>query len=197
MATTITATGVAVPRLFTVDDYHRMVEAGILDEDDRVELIEGEILEMTPQGSAHATGVSLAQEALRAAFGPRVYVRVQLPLALGSDSEPEPDVAVVAGSVRDYRDAHPQSALLVLEVADRTLPYDRDVKGSLYARAGVPEYWLVNLAEALVEVHRDPILMPEARFGWQYRTVDRFGPGDSIAPSSLPRARIAVADLLP
>ena len=184
-------------RRWTRQQYDRMIEAGVLTPEDRVELIEGEILAMTPQGSAHATGVSLAQEALRAAFGPRVYVRVQLPLALGSDSEPEPDVAVVAGSVRDYRDAHPQSALLVVEVADTTLAYDRDRKGSLYARAGVPEYWIVNLAESLVEVHRDPILMPQERFGWQYRSVDRFGPGDSIAPLSLPRARIAVADLLP
>ena len=184
-------------RRWTRQEYDRMIEAGVLTPEDRVELIEGEILEMTPQGSAHATGVSLAQEALRAAFGPRVYVRVQLPLALGSDSEPEPDVAIVTGSVRDYREAHPQSALLVVEVADTTLPYDRDVKGSLYARAGVPECWLVNLAEALVEVHRDPILMPQARFGWQYRSVDRFGPGHSIALLSLPRVRIAVADLLP
>jgi len=184
-------------RRWTRQEYDRMIEAGVLTPEDRVELIDGEILAMTPQGSAHATGVSLAQEALRTALGSHVYVRVQLPLAFGLDSEPEPDVAVVAGSVRDYRDAHPQSALLVVEVADATLPYDRDVKGSLYARAGVPEYWLVNLAEAVVEAHRDPMVMPQARFGWQYRTVDRFGPGDSIARLSFPHASIAVADLLP
>jgi Uma2 family endonuclease len=174
-----------------------MIEAGVLTPEDRVELIDGEILAMTPQGSSHATAVLLVQDTLRAAFGRDVHIRTHLPLALGSDSEPEPDVAVVAGSVRDYRDAHPQSALLVVEVADTTLAYDRDVKGSLYARAGVPEYWLVNLAKALVEVHRDPMVMPHARFGWQYRTVDRFGPGDSIAPLSCPHASIAVADLLP
>jgi Uma2 family endonuclease len=184
-------------RRWTRQEYDRMIEAGVLTPEDRVELIDGEILAMTPQGSAHATGVSLAQEALRTAFGRDVHIRTQLPLAFGAESEPEPDVAVVAGAVRDYRDAHPQSALLVVEVADATLPYDRDVKGSLYARARVPEYWLVNLAEAVVEVHRDPMVMPQGLFGWQYRTVDRFGPGDSMAPLSFPHASIAVADLLP
>ena len=184
-------------RRWTRQEYDRMIEAGLLTPEDRVELIEGEILAMTPQGSAHATGVSLAQEALRAAFGPRVYVRVQLPLALGSESEPEPDVAVVAGFVRDYRDAHPQSALLVVEVADATLTYDGDRKGSLYARAGVPEYWIINLPETRIERHRDPTVMPQACFGWHYRTVDHFGVGDSITPLLLPSVSIAVADLLP
>ena len=184
-------------RRWTRQEYDRMIGAGVLTPEDRVELIDGEILAMTPQGSAHATGVSLAQEALRAAVGRDVHIRTQLPLACGAESEPGPDVALVAGSVRDYRDAHPQSALLVVEVADTTLAYDRDVKASLYARAGVPEYWLVNLAEAVVEVHRDPMVTPHARFGWRYRTMDRFGPGDSIAPLSFPHARIAVADLLP
>ena len=184
-------------RRWTRQEYDRMIEAGVLTPEDRVELIDGEILAMTPQGSPHATGVSLVHEALRAAIGSHVYIRVQLPLALGSDSEPEPDVAVVAGSVRDYREAHPQSALLVVEVADTTLAYDRDRKGSLYARAGVPEYWIVNLVEARIERHRDPMVMPQARFGWHYKTVDHFGPGDSITPLSLPSRSIAVADLLP
>jgi len=174
-----------------------MVEVGVLTSEDRVELVDGEILALTPQGSAHATSVSLVHEALRAAFGHDDYVRVQLPLALGSDCEPEPDVAVVTGSVRDYRDAHPQAALLVVEVADTTLAYDRGIKGSLYARAGVPEYWLVNLTESVVEVHREPIAASEARFGWHYRAAGRFGHGDSMTPLSRPQARIAVADLLP
>lgn len=184
-------------RRWTRQEYDRMIEAGVLTSEDRVELVDGEILAMTPQGSAHATGVSLAHETLRARLQPDVCIRVQLPLALGSDSEPEPDVAVVVGSVRDYRDAHPQSALLVVEVADTTLSYDRDVKGSLYARAGIPEYWLVNIADAVVEVRRDPMAMTHARFGWQYRSVDRFRSGESIMPSSVQGEAIAVADLLP
>lgn len=184
-------------RRWTRQEYDLMIEAGVLTPEDRVELIDGEILAVTPQGSPHATGVSLALEALSAAFGRGAYVRIQLPLALGQDSEPEPDVAVVAGAVRDYRDAHPQSALLVVEVADSTLAFDRDVKGSLYARSGIPEYWLVNLVDACVEVHRDPMVAPHARLGWQYRTVERVGRGDSIAPLSRPQARIPVIDLLP
>jgi Uma2 family endonuclease len=184
-------------RRWTRQEYDRMIDAGILTPEDRVELIEGEVLGMTPQGSAHATGVSLVHDALRVAVGHGGYVRAQLPLALGSASEPEPDLTVVAGSPRDYRAAHPQSALLVVEIADTTVAYDRDVKGSLYARAGVPEYWLVNLVETVVEVYRDPVVNPQARLGWHYRAVHRFGPGDSITPLSLPGARVGVADLLP
>ena len=228
-----------------------MLEAGILTPDDRVELVDGEVLAMTPQGSAHATAVVLAYEVLRAATGTEAHLRVQLPLALGAASEPEPDLAVVAGAPRDYRDGHPQAALLVVEVADttlrtrprikvstmgveapvwqgvrsdhtgsmeatsntarrdasasrvgtlirgRVLSYDRDVKGSLYARAGIHEYWIVNLTANIVEVFREPVVNPPARFGWHYRRVERWGPGDSIAPSLLPNARIAVVDILP
>jgi Uma2 family endonuclease len=184
-------------RRWTREEYDRVIEAGVLTPEDHVELIDGEILAITPQGSAHATAVSLAQEALRSAVGEHGYVRARLPLALGSESEPEPDVAVVAGSARDYRDAHPGSAMLVAEIADATLAHDRDVKKSLYARARIPEYWIVNLIERHVEICREPLPMPGARFGWGYRTVERRGPGDSILPASLPGVSIAIADLLP
>ena len=182
---------------WTRHEYDHMIEAGVLTPEDHLELIDGEILATTPQGSAHATGVSLAQEALRAAFGSEAHIRAQLPLALGSDSEPEPDVAVVAGSTRDYRDAHPRAAMLVVEVADTTLAHDRDVKGSLYARAGVPEYWILNLTERHLEVYRDPKPVAKARFGWRYETVERLGPGRSVSSLALPSASFAVADLLP
>ncbi len=174
-----------------------MTEAGVLTPEDRVELIDGEILTVTPQSSAHATGVSLVHDALRVALGHDVHIRVQLPLALGADSEPEPDVAVVAGSIRDYREAHPHSALLVIEVADTTLAYDRDVKGSVYARAAVPEYWIVNLAASLVEVYRDPAVTLQARFGWHYASSNRFRRGDSIQALSVPGGPVSVTDLLP
>jgi len=184
-------------RRWTRHEYDRMIEAGILTPNDRVELVDGEILAMTPQGSAHATAVVLLQEALRAAVGPDFHLRVQLPLALGAESEPEPDLALVAGSPRDYRDAHPKAAPLVVEVADATLAYDRDVKGSLYARAGIQEFWLVNLTDKVIEVYRAPSVKPLARFGWHYTSVERLGPRDFVAPQSRPHARIAVADLLP
>jgi Uma2 family endonuclease len=184
-------------RRWTRQEYERMAEAGVLRPGERVELIDGEVLAMTPQGSVHATALLLAEEALRSAFGETTHVRVQMPLVLDSSSEPEPDVTVVRGSLRDYRDAHPTSALLVVEVADTTLPYDREQKGSLYARAGVPEYWIVNLLDRRVEVYRDPTSMPQARYGWSYRSVLHFASGDHISPLSAPQARVAVADLLP
>jgi Uma2 family endonuclease len=182
-------------RRWTRQEYERMTEAGVLTPDDRVELVGGEILTVTPQKSLHATAVVLASEALRRVLTANLHVRTQLPLALGDDSEPEPDVAVVGGSMRDYRDAHPQSALLVIEVSDSTLAFDRHVKGSLYARAGVAEYWVVSLVDSVVEIYREPAPDPSARFGWSYARSDRVARTDSIAPPF--GSAIAVADLLP
>ena len=184
-------------RRWTRQEYDRMIEAGVLTPEDRVELLEGEILTMTPQGTAHFTAMSLAQEALRAAVGPEFHVRTQGPLALGSASEPEPDIAIVGGKVRDYRDHHPVSAVLVIEIADSSIVHDREDKGSLYARFGIPEYWIVNLPERVIEVYCDPEPEENARFGWRYRRVDRYRAGDAIAPQALPGAHIVVTDLLP
>ncbi|HXH13180.1 MAG TPA: Uma2 family endonuclease [Alphaproteobacteria bacterium] len=179
------------------EDYDRMIEAGIFAPGERVELIDGEIVEMSPQHSEHSTAVSLSAEALRVAFGVGNYVRVQMPLALDAYSEPEPDVAVVPGSPRDYRDAHPTTALLVVEVADSTEVYDRAQKGSLYARAGVADYWLLNLRERQLEVYRAPVRMAQARYGWGYESVQHSSAADIVSPLAAPQARIAVADLLP
>jgi Uma2 family endonuclease len=182
-------------RRWTRQEYDRMTEAGVLTPNDRVELIGGEILTVTPQKSPHATAVSLANEALRRVLAADVHLRIQLPLAIGDDSEPEPDIAVVSGSIRDYRNAHPESALLVIEVSDSTLAFDRQVKGSLYARAGVPEYWIVNLVESVVETYREPVQNPAARFGWSYARCDCVTRTDSIP---LPfGGAVLVADLLP
>jgi Uma2 family endonuclease len=167
-----------------------MAETGILRPDDRVELIDGEILTMAPQKSPHATAVQLAQEALRAAFGDGFNVRPQLPLALAEMSEPEPDLAVVPGAPRDYRDSHPTTALLVVEVAETSLAFDRGVKKALYARAGIPEYWVVDLAAGAVEVYRSPR-------GVDYRDHRTLSERDSIAPLASAGAGVAVADLLP
>jgi len=183
-------------RRWTRQEYDRMIEAGVLTPEDRVELIEGEILTMTPQGTAHFTAMSLAQEALRAAVGPAFHVRTQGALALGSASEPEPDIAIVGGKVRDYRDHHPASAVLVIEIADSSIVHDREDKGSLYARFGIPEYWIVNLVERLIEVYRNPEQDERGRFGFGYRRVDRYLPGDAIAPQAFRGASIAVGDLL-
>ena len=147
--------------------------------------------------AAPPTAVCLAETALRHAFGERVHVRSQLPLALDAASEPEPDVAVVAGSPRDYRDAHPSTALLIVEVADTSLEFDRTTKASLYARAGIPDYWLVNLVDARVEVHRNPQRSTGAPAAWHYTSIEPYRAQDRIAPLAHADRSIAVEDLLP
>ncbi len=189
--------GVVQQRRWTRVEYDRMVAAGVFSPGERLELIDGEVVAMTPQGSAHATAVRLVEDALRAAFGAGYDVRVQMPLALDPASEPEPDVAVVQGRPRDYRDAHPTSAVLAVEVGDTTLVYDREQKASLYARGGVAEYWILNLVDRTLEVYREPAALPDARYGWGYRVTPAYGPDDHIAPLAAPRARLRIADLLP
>lgn len=180
---------------WTREEYDRLAEAGILTPDERVELLGGEILLMTPQNSAHSVAIGLVEEALRRAFGPDHWIRIQLPLVIDPDSEPEPDVAVVVGTPRDYLKAHPTTALLVIEIADTTVEKDRDRKRPLYAQAGIPEYWIVNLEERCLEVYRDPI--PATDRPAQYRQSMRLGPTDTISPLAKLAAVVAVADLLP
>jgi Uma2 family endonuclease len=184
-------------RRWTREEYDKMVEAGIFLPGERVELIDGEVLAMSPQKSGHSIAVSLTEEALRVAFGAGYYVRTQMPLALDAFSEPEPDVIVVPGSPRDYRDAHPTSALLVVEVADTTLAYDRTQKGSLYARAGVADYWILNLLDQRLEVYRTPTPRPQERYGSAYGTVQHYTAPEYVSPLTLPHVRVPVADLLP
>ena len=171
-------------------EYDRAVEAGVFELDAKLELVDGDLLAMTPQGSRHATGVDLAADSLRHAFGAGFHVRMQLPLAIDDYSEPEPDVAVVTGGIRDYREAHPTTALLIVDVSDDSLRRDRTVKKRLYARCGIPEYWILALPDARLEVHRDP-----AADG--YRTVSIHRTGETVAPLARPAATIAVTDLLP
>lgn len=146
---------VAKPHRWTRTEYERMVEAGVFHPDARFELIDGEIIDMVPQSSYHATSIQVMADYIRNLFGADYHVRIQMPLALGESSEPEPDVAVVMGSFMDYRHAHPQIAALVVEVANSTLAYDR-LKASMYASHGIPEYWLANLKENCLEVFQQP-----------------------------------------
>jgi len=184
-------------RLWTRDEYERAGELGLFRPDERLELIEGLILRKTPQKSPHASGIRMTEEALRAAFPSGHDVRGQLPLALGEYSEPEPDVAVVSGSYRDYVNSHPVTAVLVVEVADSSLALDRSTKASLYARSGIPEYWILNLVDRLLEVHRGPAAMAEQPLDYHYRTVMRLTVEETVSPLAAPQAVIRVADLLP
>jgi Uma2 family endonuclease len=170
-----------------------MIDAGILHEDEPIELIEGRLIVAEPQNTPHAKAIELAVDALRAAFGPGWRIRVQLPIALDPDSEPEPDVSVVAGSPRDDGEDHPSHPALVVEVADTSVGLDRVVKARVYARGGIPEYWIVNLIARVVEVHRQP----RRRLGHaRYATVTTARPGESIRPLAASRP-VAIDDLLP
>lgn len=177
---------------WTREEYERKAAEGFFPPDARVELIEGIVYDMAPQKSPHATACRLAQEALRSVFplSAGYDIRGQFPLALTEDSEPEPDVAVVEGSIRDFSESHPTTALLIVEVADSTLFHDRKRKIPLYARSGVPEAWLLNLNRRVLEVYRNPE-------GGGYRTRLVLRAGDTVAPVTRPDVPLAVADLLP
>jgi Uma2 family endonuclease len=177
-------------------EYERLVDLGAF-EGDPVELIAGQLMVAEPQNSPHATAVGAADDAVRAALPPGFIVRAQMPLALDVDSAPEPDLAVVPGRRADYQRAHPTSAALVIEVADSSLEFDRREKAGLYARARIAEYWIVNLVDRVLEVHRDPAPDPAAPHGWRYRSVSPMAPPAVVTPVALPSARIRVGDLIP
>ena len=174
---------------WTREKYETAAAAGAFD-GERVELVDGVIYDRPRQSPRHATGVSKAHIALEAVFRDGYDVRSQGPLALGAESMPEPDVAVVVGEPDDYRKAHPTTALLVVEVSAASELHDRNRKAALYARAGIPEYWMVNLVRDCVEVHRDPV-------DGAYRTRQVLGRGERIAPLARPEAAVAVEELLP
>ncbi len=176
-------------RLLTVDEYHRMGDVGILTEDDRVELIEGELVAMAPIGSDHAATSNSLTRLLVQVVGNRAIVSVANPVRLSRHSEPQPDFAVLKPR-GDYRTAlpGPDDTMLVVEVAKTSLDFDRKVKLALYARAGIPEVWIVNLAAEEVEIYRSPA-------GDTYGSTARVGRSDTLTIQAMPRARIAVAEI--
>ncbi|MBI4634787.1 MAG: Uma2 family endonuclease [Candidatus Rokubacteria bacterium] len=177
-------------RRFTRGEYHKMGEAGILSEDDRVELIEGEIVRMSPIGRHHAFSVTTLTHVFVTGVGDRALVSVQNPVALSEDSEPQPDVTLLRRRP-DYRevDVGPEDVLLLVEVADTTLNYDRRVKLPLYARAGIREVWVVDVAGERVAVHRQP--GPRG-----YRQVEEVGRGQRLSPEAFPGLSVAVDEIL-
>jgi Uma2 family endonuclease len=190
-------TGIVRSRRWTRVEYARLMDCGLLRDGDRVELVGGHLVVKEPQYTPHATAARLVVRALEAVFTAGWDVRAGLPIALAPDSEPEPDVSVVRGGPRDYLEDHPAQPVLVVEVAHSSLAFDRRYKGSLYARAGLPDYWIVNLADGRLEVNRDPAPDPAAEHGWNYRTAIVLGRRDFIAPLIAPQSSVRVADLLP
>ena len=178
-----------VRRRFTVHDYHRMGEAGILHEDDRVELIEGEIVEMAAIGTRHFTCVNGLTRLLVRSVGDAAIVSVQNPVRLDEHTEPQPDLTVLR--VRDYRESlpMPEDVLLLIEVSDTTLSYDRGMKLPLYARAGIREVWIVDLPGEVIECHTDPS-------GDVYRSLERARRGEKIESVALPELAFRVDAML-
>lgn len=169
-----------------------MIDAGILGEGERVQLIDGLLVSMTPQSRRHAFAIQQLNRLLVRGVSDEFSVLTQLPLTLADDSEPEPDLAVVRTGDAESVTEHPSTALLVIEVAGESLRFDRRTKAALYARAGVPEYWIVNLSERVIEVYRNP----ESASG-AYLTSLVCRPGEFLAPAVVPGIRIDVAALFP
>ena len=192
MATTPTRT-----RRWTRVEYDRLIDLGIFRPGEHLELLGGQLMVSEPQGSLHATAVGLVEDVLRGCFGAGWVVRGQMPIALDEESEPEPDVAVVPGTRYDYVTAHPSRPILLVEVAESSLADDRGTKATLYARAGIADYWILNLVDRALEVCRDPVTASVQSSGWRYRDVTVLQPGAAVAPLARPDVLVEVAGLLP
>ncbi len=178
-------------KTFTVDEYHRMIETGILKDDDRVELLNGAIVTMAPIGSRHFSSVNRIDLLLKLRLWDKAVVSIQSAVTLRPDSEPQPDIALYRLRADVYASGLPEAVdtLLIIEVADSTLSHDRQIKVPLYARAGIPEVWIVDLVARRVEVYRSP--SPEG-----YRELRYASPGERIAPVAFPDVALAVDEML-
>lgn len=176
-------------------EYERLIDLGVFQPGDPIELIGGELLVAEPQGAPHYTSIQKTARVLERAFGPSWNVRTQGPMGLDEESEPEPDVAVVPGEPEDYRSSHPSLAALVVEVSESSLMFDRDHKGSVYARAGILDYWIVNLVDRVLEAYREPAPDAAAPFGARYGRREVLDPSRQVSPLAAPHARIQVRDL--
>ena len=178
-------------------EYERLVDKGVFGPEDPVELLDGLLVVREPEGSRHAAIIGHIRLVLERAFGKEYHVRDGKPFALDDTSESEPDLVVVRGRHLDYLDRHPSTPSLVIEVAKTSLARDRLRKGGLYARAGIADYWIVNLVDEVLEVYRQPTRAPSRPYGWKYESVRLLKRNARVSPLARPRARIRVADLLP
>jgi Uma2 family endonuclease len=179
-------------KLWSVEEYHRMMASGILHDSDRVELVRGQILTMSPQHPPHSATTHRASRVLSEQLAGRAEVRSQLPITLPPDSEPEPDIAVVRIDPREYADRHPGPAdiLLVIEVSDSTLRRDRNLKAPAYADAGIGECWILDVNTRRLFVLREP-------HDGGYRSETILGPADQLSPLAFPDVLLTVGDLFP
>ena len=184
-------------RRFTRAEYERLIDLGVFQPGEDIELIGGELMVAEPQGAPHYSAIRKTAKALEAAFGPGWDVRTEGPIGLDDESEPEPDVAVVPGGPDDYARAHPSRPVLTVEVAESSLALDRLRKGSLYARAGLADYWVLNLIDRVLEVYREPVPDSASPFGWRYTRSEVFDASARVAPLAAPGANVLVSNLLP
>lgn len=184
-------------RRFTRVEYEKLIEVGFFEPGEAVELVGGELLVSEPQGARHYTAILKVARALGRVFGDGWIVRTQGPIGLDEDSEPEPDVAVVSGSLDDYRAVHPSRPVLTVEVSDSSLEIDRGRKGAAYARAGLADYWIVNLLDDVLEVYRDPAPDASSPSGWGYARRIVLRASDEVRPLAASEARVRVSDFLP
>jgi Uma2 family endonuclease len=180
---------------WSVEEYERLLSTGVFD-GQRLELMDGDIIEMTPMNEPHAASVTNTAEELTVPLHGRMKVRNQTPLNAGAYGRPEPDIAVVSLDAL-LPDQPPSRAELIIEVSDSTLAYDQGDKSSLYASLGVPDYWIINLQENVLEVRRAPIERPSARFDFDYSQIQIIPRGGSVSPLVAPDVSLQVDDLLP
>ena len=173
-----------------------MIKLGLIQEGEPVELLDGHLVVRDREGPEHAAGIRRVLRALLRAAGDAWQVDCCRAFALDDDSEPEPDVAVVPVDPQDYRSGHPSHAVLLVEVADSSYRIDHTHKASLYARAGVPEYWIVDVAHERLEVHRTPEASSEAPYGWHYSSVAILTKSDEVTPLFAPTTTFRISDLL-
>ncbi len=164
---------IAQAKRFTLDEYHRLGELGFFHEDERIELINGEIIQMVAKGTAHETCLRKLLKELPKILGDKATLQSQAPIALPPNSEPEPDFTIVQNRADDYLSSHPKSAdvLLVMEVSDSSLAYDQDVKIPLYAKAGITDYWIFNLFDNYLEAYSEPYQDNQGRYGYSNKRI--------------------------
>jgi len=185
-----------LPVRWTKKEYHYLAELGMF-EGKRTEFLEGEIIVMPTMNSPHATALEVTYDALRDTFAKGFAVRSQSPIELDENFEVVPDVFIIKGNARDFREAHPKTADLIIEISDTTLSYDRNRKAGLYAKFGIQDYWILNLKNRTLEVYRRPFEDENTVYGFAYEDKLTFDETKEVSPLAMPDAKIKVADILP
>ena len=184
------------PKRWTREEYYRLSEGGWF-QDQRVELIDGEIIVLTPQSTWHAFAVGQTLDLLNPIFADGYWVRSQLPLHAGQEAEPEPDISVVQGAPKDYLEEHPDTAVLIVEVSYSSQDYDMQTKAHLYASMNIPDYWVLDVENRQLTVYRSPIADEEAQFGARYEEVTTLSEEQKITPLEQTESTLLVAGMLP